>query len=88
MSVEYPIEIKNELYSRINSFFNNNIDLRDNNNNNNNEKIKHDKFNDIINAFVIVVGVGGVGSHVANMLVRSGVTHIRIIDFNIRNISY
>jgi tRNA A37 threonylcarbamoyladenosine dehydratase len=29
-----------------------------------------------------VVGLGGVGSHAANMLVRSGVTHIRLVDFD------
>lgn len=34
------------------------------------------------NSFVIVVGLGGVGSHCANMLVRSGVTNIRLIDFD------
>merc|ERR1711920_1008127 len=28
-------------------------------------------------SFVIVVGLGGVGSHAAHMLVRSGVKHIR-----------
>ncbi|KAJ3023501.1 UNVERIFIED_CONTAM: hypothetical protein HDU68_008570 [Siphonaria sp. JEL0065] len=33
-------------------------------------------------AFVIVVGLGGVGSHAAHMLVRSGVQKIRIIDFD------
>ena len=31
---------------------------------------------------MIVVGLGGVGSHAANMLVRSGVTKIRLIDFD------
>lgn len=34
------------------------------------------------NSFVIVVGLGGVGSHCANMLVRSGVAKIRLIDFD------
>jgi len=34
------------------------------------------------NAFVIVVGLGGVGSHAANMLVRSGVGKLRLIDFD------
>jgi tRNA A37 threonylcarbamoyladenosine dehydratase len=29
-----------------------------------------------------VFGVGGVGSHVVNMLARSGVKRIRIIDFD------
>ncbi|KAI8619626.1 hypothetical protein BC830DRAFT_1103319 [Chytriomyces sp. MP71] len=33
-------------------------------------------------SFVIVVGLGGVGSHAAHMLVRSGVQRIRIIDFD------
>ncbi|RYG45665.1 hypothetical protein EON67_10355, partial [archaeon] len=33
-------------------------------------------------AFVIVVGVGGVGSHAAHMLVRAGVRRIRVIDFD------
>ena len=41
-----------------------------------------ENFADIQNAFVIVVGLGGVGSHAVNMLVRSGVTNIRIIDFD------
>ncbi|CAG8561750.1 7496_t:CDS:2 [Acaulospora colombiana] len=34
------------------------------------------------NSFIIVVGAGGVGSWAALMLVRSGVQHIRIIDFD------
>ncbi|ORY50775.1 hypothetical protein BCR33DRAFT_494929 [Rhizoclosmatium globosum] len=33
-------------------------------------------------SFVIIVGLGGVGSHAAHMLVRSGVQKIRIIDFD------
>ncbi|KAF8429148.1 hypothetical protein EV426DRAFT_702939 [Tirmania nivea] len=33
-------------------------------------------------AFVIVVGCGGVGSWAANMLVRSGVAKVRLIDFD------
>lgn len=36
----------------------------------------------IRSSFVIVVGVGGVGSWTATMLVRSGVQKIRIIDFD------
>ena len=32
------------------------------------------------NAFVIVVGCGGVGSHAAHMLARSGVARLRLID--------
>ena len=30
----------------------------------------------------MVLGVGGVGSHVVNMLARSGVKRIRIVDFD------
>ncbi|TPX57694.1 hypothetical protein PhCBS80983_g03645 [Powellomyces hirtus] len=33
-------------------------------------------------AFVIVVGLGGVGSHAAHMLLRSGVQRLRLIDFD------
>lgn len=31
---------------------------------------------------MIVFGVGGVGSHVVNMLARSGVKRIRVVDFD------
>ena len=34
------------------------------------------------NSFVIVVGLGGVGSHAANMIARSGVSKLRLIDFD------
>jgi tRNA A37 threonylcarbamoyladenosine dehydratase len=33
-------------------------------------------------AFVVVVGLGGVGSHAAAMLLRSGVGKLRLIDFD------
>jgi tRNA threonylcarbamoyladenosine dehydratase len=36
----------------------------------------------IRDAFVIVVGLGGVGSHAAHMLARSGVRRLRLIDFD------
>lgn len=41
-----------------------------------------EKFNNLENSFVVVVGLGGVGSHCANMLVRSGVKRIRLVDFD------
>ncbi len=31
---------------------------------------------------MIIVGLGGVGSHAANMLARSGVQRMRLIDFD------
>lgn len=61
---EFPQEIRDELLSRVKSFF------------------SEDKFKKIENAFVIVVGLGGVGSHAANMLARSGIGKIRLIDFD------
>jgi len=33
-------------------------------------------------AFVVVVGLGGVGSHAAHMILRSGVGKMRIVDFD------
>jgi tRNA A37 threonylcarbamoyladenosine dehydratase len=39
-------------------------------------------FERLQDAYVIVVGLGGVGSHCSNMLVRSGVGRVRLIDFD------
>ena len=36
----------------------------------------------ISGAFVVVVGLGGVGSHAAHLLLRSGVGKLRIVDFD------
>ena len=41
-----------------------------------------ENFEKIKDAFVIVVGLGGVGSHAAHMLARSGVGKLRLIDFD------
>jgi tRNA A37 threonylcarbamoyladenosine dehydratase len=41
-----------------------------------------EKFNKLEGCFVVVVGLGGVGSHAANMLVRSGIRRIRLVDFD------
>ncbi|KAI8809252.1 hypothetical protein BJ742DRAFT_242339 [Cladochytrium replicatum] len=38
--------------------------------------------NKVRKSFVIVIGLGGVGSHAAHMLLRSGVEHLRLIDFD------
>lgn len=41
----------------------------------------------IKNAFVCVVGIGGVGSHSVMTLIRSGVQRIRVIDYDIVTLS-
>lgn len=41
----------------------------------------------IKDSFIIVVGVGGVGSHVVSSLARAGVSKIRIIDFDLVSVS-
>ncbi|KAI4244772.1 MAG: hypothetical protein L6R42_010368, partial [Xanthoria sp. 1 TBL-2021] len=40
------------------------------------------RFGKLRSSFVIVVGLGGVGSHCTAALARSGVSHIRLIDFD------
>lgn len=40
------------------------------------------RFEKLRSSFVIVVGLGGVGSHCTSALARSGVSHIRLIDFD------
>uniref|UniRef100_M4B175 THIF-type NAD/FAD binding fold domain-containing protein n=1 Tax=Hyaloperonospora arabidopsidis (strain Emoy2) TaxID=559515 RepID=M4B175_HYAAE len=39
-------------------------------------------FDNVKNAFVVVVGLGGVGSHAAHMLARSGIGKLRLVDFD------
>eukprot|EP00891_Asterochloris_glomerata_P009130 jgi/Astpho2/9130/e_gw1.00134.3.1_t len=36
----------------------------------------------IANSFVVVIGLGGVGSHAAHLLLRSGVGRLRLVDFD------
>jgi hypothetical protein len=62
--IKYPEEIKEELLSRVKSFFGD------------------ENFDKLKTSFVIIVGLGGVGSHATNMLVRSGVSKVRLIDFD------
>lgn len=44
--------------------------------------LKDDGLKKLRGAFVIVVGCGGVGSHCTSALARSGVSYIRLIDFD------
>ena len=41
----------------------------------------------IEDAFVVVIGLGGVGSHATHMLARSGVGKLQLIDFDIVTVS-
>ena len=41
-----------------------------------------DRFSLLRDSFIIIVGLGGVGSHCTSALVRSGVSKIRLIDFD------
>ena len=41
----------------------------------------------ITNANVLIVGLGGVGSHAAHMLARSGAKYLRLIDFDMVTLS-
>ena len=36
----------------------------------------------ITNSSVLIVGLGGVGSHTAHMLARAGVKYLRLVDFD------
>ena len=81
-----------------NIYINNNIEKDEKNN-----KIKISKNNNINypnllfnlnnsknnnnNPFVVIVGIGGVGSHVLMSLLRSGITHIRVIDYDMVTLS-
>jgi tRNA A37 threonylcarbamoyladenosine dehydratase len=41
----------------------------------------------IMSSTITVIGLGGVGSHAAHLLVRSGVRHIRLVDFDLVTLS-
>lgn len=41
-----------------------------------------ERFQRLRDAFVIIVGLGGVGSHCTNALARSGVSKLRLVDFD------
>ena len=42
----------------------------------------HDRFALLRDSFVVVVGLGGVGSHCTSALARSGVSKVRLVDFD------
>ena len=60
-----------EDFSDLNKMFGRNIDL-----------IGQEGFAALQKAFVIVFGLGGVGSHAASALARAGVGKIRLVDFD------
>ena len=49
--------------------------------------LNENQIKNLFSARIIVFGVGGVGGSVAHMLVRSGIQHIGIVDFDIISIS-
>ena len=49
--------------------------------------IGEDKFNNITNKTVVVVGIGGVGGYAVEGLVRSGISSIIIVDYDTVDIS-
>lgn len=46
------------------------------------DMLGHDGFERLRHAFVVVAGLGGVGSHAAVALARSGIGRLRLIDFD------
>lgn len=44
-------------------------------------------FERIQGAYVTVIGLGGVGSHAVHMLARSGVSKLKIVDFDVVKIN-
>ena len=47
------------------------------------ELLLGNKINKLHNSNIIVFGVGGVGGYVAEMLVRSGIGKLTIVDFDV-----
>lgn len=62
-----PPEIRSEMLSRNSLYF---------------SSPNNEGMNRITNASVLVVGLGGVGSHTAHMLARAGVKYLRLVDFD------
>lgn len=67
-----PADIREEFFSRSISYFNGDPGSPD----------ETRGFEALQGAFVVVVGLGGVGSHCAHMLARGGIGRMRIVDFD------
>lgn len=50
-------------------------------------QIGNDKFNKIKNTTILLVGLGGVGGYVLESLVRSGIEHIIIVDYDVIDVT-
>lgn len=83
-TITLPSEIRMEMLSRNTLYFAPPLSSSNNNNNNNNSCGGMER---ITNAHVLIVGLGGVGSHIAHMLARSGVKYLRLIDFDMITVS-
>ena len=44
--------------------------------------VGEDEFAKLANAKIVIVGIGGTGSHAAHLLARTGVQHLRLIDLD------
>ncbi|EED91436.1 hypothetical protein THAPSDRAFT_262699 [Thalassiosira pseudonana CCMP1335] len=67
-----PSEIRSEMLSRNSLYFSSPTDAPGTNHG----------MERITNSIVLIVGLGGVGSHTAHMLARSGVQYLRLVDFD------
>lgn len=67
-----PSEIRSEMLSRNSLYFSSPTDAPGTN-------LGMER---ITNSIVLIVGLGGVGSHTAHMLARSGVQYLRLVDFD------
>lgn len=66
-----PSEIRAEMLSRNSLYFSSSNDNKSNGG-----------MDRITNASILIVGLGGVGSHTAHMLARAGVKYLRLVDFD------
>ena len=67
-----PSEIRAEMLSRNSLYFSSS----------NNDNKSNGGMDRITNASILIVGLGGVGSHTAHMLARAGVKYLRLVDFD------
>ena len=50
-------------------------------------QVGHDKFDKIKNKTILIVGLGGVGGYALESLVRSGIGHVIIVDYDVIDVT-